>query len=624
MLPSRYKSTIVAVHDAVMAGASFVLALWLRWGDQFQPHHPSVWFGAVLFTGIAVTVFVSMRLYRGMWRYASVQDLMALTRAVTLAILIFIPAMFVFTRLEMLPRSLPFIHWMLLMLMLGAPRFAYRVWKDRSLEYIFRDHSSERIPVLLIGAGNGAELFLREMARRGESQYEVVGFVEDDPAKIGRTLQGVTIHGDVQGLRHVIDKLDRKGKKPRKIIVTTPRFTGEALTHMLQVAEETGVPLARLPSITEFKTGAVDTMELRPIAIEDLLGRAQATLDREAMAAFITGRTVLVTGAGGTIGGELTRQIASFAPKKLVLLEQSEFHLYSIDKELEERFPELSRVSRIADVRDTPHLTQIFADEAPDVVFHAAAIKHVPLSEANSAEAVLTNVFGTRNVAECCEKAGVRAMVMISTDKAVHPTNIMGASKRLAEMLCQWKGRESGKTRFITVRFGNVLGSTGSVVPLFRRQLEAGGPLTVTHPDMTRYFMTVREAVELVLQASALGGTGEAFKGPIFVLDMGEPVRIEDLARQMIRLAGYRPGEDIAIEYTGIRPGEKLYEELFYDDEAPESTVCDGVMLARPRAIDAVSMQSQLSHLHTAALTRDEKKVRTLMHTLVADYTIPA
>ena len=336
---------------------------------------------------------------------------------------------------------------------------------------------------------------------------------------------------------------------------------------LLDKADALGVTLARLPRMTDFRAAASGRVELRPIAIEDLLGRPQQVLDRAAMERLIRGRRVLVTGAGGTIGGELARQIAALGPAHLTLLDNTEYALYTIDLEIGERTPDLPRDSVLADVRDRERLRDIVARHAPDLVFHAAALKHVPIVEAHPDEGVLTNAVGTRNVADACRAAGVGAMVLISTDKAVNPATVMGATKRIAESYCQAlnlareAGRDVGPTRFITVRFGNVLGSTGSVVPLFTRQLAQGGPLTVTHPEMTRYFMTVREAVELVLEASALGTAGGPAENSggsaIFVLDMGEPVRIMDLAQQMIRLAGLTPGDDIEIRITGLRPGRE-------------------------------------------------------------------
>ncbi|MDP6305284.1 MAG: nucleoside-diphosphate sugar epimerase/dehydratase, partial [Alphaproteobacteria bacterium] len=364
----------------------------------------------------------------------------------------------------------------------------------------------------------------------------------------------------------------------------------------------------------------------KPVAIEDLLGRPQTVLDRPAMKALIKDKPVLVTGAGGTIGSELARQICALGPSRIVLLDNSEFQLYSIDLEIATNHPDLPRSAVICDVRDRKRLDEIMAVETPALVFHAAALKHVPMVEANPCEGILTNVIGSRNVANACVKAKAEMMVQVSTDKAVNPASIMGASKRLAESYCQSLGLSTGirrmPTQFVTVRFGNVLGSTGSVVPLFQQQLAAGGPLTVTHPDMKRYFMTTREAVELVLQASALAGreTGLLEEGGIFVLDMGEPVRILDLARQVIRLAGMTPDTDVQIEFTGVRPGEKLFEELFHDSEPLVPTKYESILLATPRTVDHEVLLRALNKLEELARAgKTEKALATLAH-LVPDY----
>jgi FlaA1/EpsC-like NDP-sugar epimerase len=381
----------------------------------------------------------------------------------------------------------------------------------------------------------------------------------------------------------------------------------------LDAADRHGVPLRRAPTPTRLDPAgseAVRRVELRPVSIEDLLDRPQVPLDREGMARLVQGRRVLVTGAGGTIGGELARQVAALGPASLTLLDHGEFLLYEIDLELREKHPDVPRRAVLADVRDEARIRRLFEDIKPELVFHAAALKHVPMVENDPLEGVLTNAFGTRVVAEAARGIGTAAMVFISTDKAVNPTSVMGASKRLAEMYCQALDREArhGRTgmRCITVRFGNVLGSTGSVVPLFRRQLERGGPLTVTHPDMRRYFMTVREAVGLVLQASVVGTTDakdqppELAEGGIFVLDMGQPVKIVDLARRMIRLAGLRPDEDVEIRFTGLRPGERLYEELFHGQEPPRPTAFPGLLVATPRTADSALVGRAIDEMAAA------------------------
>jgi FlaA1/EpsC-like NDP-sugar epimerase len=614
-------------HDVLMAALSFLLSLYLRVGNGISQYSwELIALYDIVFAATAAAVFLSTGLYRGIWRYASLPDMVGLLRAVTLIMLIFFPLMFVFTRLEELPRSLPGINWLVLVALLGGPRFAYRAYKDRGLDHMLERKARNSIPVLLIGARDGAARFIREMAADPDQLYRVVGIISDSSARVGREIAGVPVLGTLDDLRQVVQRLDKRGEKPRRLLISAQSIDGAAVRRLLDLADELTIPLARVPRLTDFKkTTAEDGLPVEPVAIEDLLGRPQAVLDRAGMRALIAGRRVLVTGAGGTIGGELVRQIATYEPAHLVLVDNNEYALYSIDAELSENHRALRRLALIGDVRDRGRIDEIIAAERPELVFHAAALKHVPLVEANPIEGVLTNVLGTRNVAESCRAHGVRAMVMISTDKAVNPANVMGATKRLAESICQAldlvEARRPDGTHFVTVRFGNVLGSTGSVVPLFQRQLAAGGPLTVTHPEITRFFMTVREAVELVLQASALAARGGEERGKIFVLDMGEPVKIVDLARQMIRLAGLKPGKDVKIEFIGLRPGEKLYEELFHDKEAPVPTEAAGIRLAAPRTIDYAMLSRSLDELAEHAREHREERIRALLKTLVPEYT---
>ena len=609
---SRFKlhinppNVIAALHDAAMASVSFVLSVYIRLGsEQFSQSFNYLVPGTIGFTLVSLVVFLYMRLYRGLWRYASMRDMIGIVKAVTLSILIFAVLMFTFNRLEGLPRSLLFINWMLLLFLLGAPRFMYRASKDRTFRWSFKE--KDKIPVLLIGAGNHAEQFIRDMSRDPNALYDIVALVDEAREQKGRTMHRVPIYGGIDALPAVMRKLERKGQRPQKWIVTDDRISGTTMRHLLELADNTGVPLARLPSLSDFKHGINDRPQIRPIAVEDLLGRAQNVLDRDSMQRFVAGRKVLITGAGGTIGSELTRQIAQFGPSELILIEFSEFNLYYIEREIRERFPELPLTVLLANIGDMHHIDVIFSQYLPNLVFHAAAIKHVPMAEKNVEQAILTNVFGTCHIAQACQKYRVDVMVMISTDKAVNPGNVMGASKRLAESYCQSLGsieHSEKSTKYFTVRFGNVLGSTGSVVPLFQEQLAKGGPLTVTHPDMVRYFMTVREAVELVLQAAVLGDAMSDRQECIFVLDMGQPVRILDLATQMIKLAGLKPDEDIKITYTGLRPGEKLFEELFHFSENAVKTTHDGIFLASPRVADMAALRKGLEKLYQLCTER--------------------
>jgi FlaA1/EpsC-like NDP-sugar epimerase len=613
-------------HDVVMAALSFVLSFYLRVGGDISQFSPTLLLTYDLgFTATAAVVFLWVGLYRGIWRYASLPDLLALFRAATLIILIFFPVMFVVTRLADMPRSLVGINWLLLMALLGGPRFAYRVFKDRGLDHVFETATYAPVPILLIGARESADLFIRSVARDPHRSYSVVGILADGQARVGRDIGGVPILGTFDEIEAVVARLTRRDHRPQRLIVCADTLERSVARQFLDFSAETGIPLARVPRLTDFRTAREDDVQrIEPVAIEDLLGRPQTVLDHAGMRALIAGRRVLVTGAGGTIGGELARQIASYGPARLTLLDNGEYALYTIDQEIKERFVGVPRQAIIGDVRERRRIDEVMAAERPELVFHAAALKHVPIVEANPVEGIVTNVLGTRNVAESCRTHGVAAMVMISTDKAVNPVNVMGATKRLAEGICQSldivEARRDHGTRYVTVRFGNVLGSTGSVVPLFQRQLAAGGPLTVTDREISRFFMTVREAMELVLQASALAFGDSEARGKIFVLDMGEPVKIVDLATQMIRLAGKKPDRDVKIEFIGLRPGEKLHEELFYANETLMPTKASGIRLAAPRSIDYAMLARSLDELAEHARERREDRLMALLRTLVPEY----
>jgi len=624
---SRFPRQIVAfLHDLTMAAAAFMIALLLRLGNEaWASLAQSLWPSMLLFTAVCGLVFLSTGLYRGVWRYASMNDLVAIVRAGTLSLAVFLPVTFMVTRLDSLPRSWLVISWFVLIFLLGAPRMLYRVFKDQGFSHLLERDRHRRVPVLLIGAGDAAETFIREMARDRDGPFEVQGVIDEKGTRIGRKIHGVPVFGHLDDLPEVFDRLARRDRRPQRIIITKPLERDE-VDYLLELADSQGATVARLPRLTDFSGGIEDRLQIRPIAIEDLLGRPQARLDRPAMERLIAGRRVLITGAGGSIGAELARQIAAFAPARLTLFDISEFNLYAIDMELGNTCPEVPRQTLIGDVRDQRRVGRLFAEAEPELVFHAAALKHVPLVEHNPMEGLHTNVLGTRNVADACRRNGVAAMVLVSTDKAVNPPNVMGASKRLAESYCQSLDllRQNGDvegTRFVTVRFGNVLGSTGSVVPLFQRQLAAGGPLTVTHPEMTRYFMTIPEAVELVLQASALGTESPAAEaGRIYVLDMGEAVKIVDLARQMIRLAGLRPDKDVEIAFTGLRPGEKLHEELFHSGEELMPTSHPSLHLAAPRTADAELLRHHMDELAKLLEQGDQDQALRLLQRLVPEF----
>ena len=622
ILPRMNRAGIALLHDTVIAAISFPLSLYLRVGDGFY-----IFWGdyigetSLIFAAICAPVFLYSRLYKGIWGYASIEDLTAITKAVTIAILIFLPALFLFARLEQLPRSLPLIQWFVLMALLGGPRFLYRILKDRRLENILKRSARRRVPVMLIGAGDSAELFIRQHNRDRNAPYLATVILDDKGGRIGREIHGVPIVASTDELDSILR--DGAHGRPQKLILTNHNMDGAEVRQIFDLAEQHGCTLSRLPRTTQLQAGLEEKIETRPIAVEDLLGRPQTKLDRDAMRTLIEGRRILVTGAGGSIGSELVRQISDLAPASMTLFENSEYNLYQIDQELSGRHPHIKRFAVLGDVRDRERVNQVMISQKPTLVFHAAALKHVPMVEQNPVEGVLTNVIGSRNVADACVTHGVKAMVLISTDKSVNPSNIMGATKRLAESYCQALDIETAKTdgtRFVTVRFGNVLGSTGSVVPLFQKQLEAGGPLTITHPEVTRFFMTIREAVELVLQASALGTSGVRDAGRIHVLEMGAPVKILELAEQMIRLAGFQPNEDIEIQITGLRAGEKLHEELLHEGESLLPSSHPSLLLATPRTSDLKELCSGIDGLENAARGRRREDTLEALKQLVPEY----
>jgi FlaA1/EpsC-like NDP-sugar epimerase len=623
ILPKMNRTRIALLHDTVMAVISFPLSLYLRVGDVFY-----FFWGdyivetSLIFAAICAPVFLYSRLYKGIWGYASIEDLTAITKAVTLAILIFLPVLFLFSRLEQLPRSLPLIQWFVLMALLGGPRFLYRILKDRRLENILKRSGHRRVPVMLIGAGDAAELFIRQHNRDRNAPYLATAILDDKGGRVGRAIHGVPIVASTDELDSILR--DGAHGRPQKLILTNHNMDGAEVRQIFDLAERHGCTLSRLPLTTQLQAGLEEKIETRPIDVEDLLGRPQTKLDRDAMQKLIEGQDILVTGAGGSIGSELVRQISDLSPASMTLFESSEYNLYQIDQELSGKHPGIKRFAVLGDVRDGERVNQVIISRKPTLVFHAAALKHVPMVEQNPVEGILTNVIGSRNVADACVVHGVKAMVLISTDKAVNPPNIMGATKRLAESYCQAldiNTAQTDGTRFVTVRFGNVLGSTGSVVPLFQKQLEAGGPLTITHPEVTRFFMTIREAVELVLQASALGTAGERDAGRIHVLEMGAPVKIMELAEQMIRLAGLQPNKDIEIQVTGLRPGEKLHEELLHEGEALLPSSHPGLLLAAPRTSNLEELSSAIDRLEVAARSRRRVDTLEALTLLVPEYT---
>jgi FlaA1/EpsC-like NDP-sugar epimerase len=623
--------------DGGLAAASVPLAHWIA-APTADPLTP-LW--AIPAGAAAVLLAGSpLRLSLQYWRFLGLSDLLGVAGAAVLGAALF-AALLALTGTALPSPAFPVVHALTLLALLGTPRVLYRQHQLRRAR-AGPDAREAAATLLLVGAPEDLDLLLRALAQDRRQSFPVAGLVAIGSGQRGRRIQGQTILGGIDDMASVLDRLAAEDRLPATIVIASSDLAGPALSRLVDQADRFGLSLRRAPRPTALgpaglsHTGPGRRLELRPVVIDDLLNRAQVPLDREGMARLIQGRRAIVTGAGGTIGSELARQVAAFGPETLILLDNGEYALWQIDTELAETHPQVHRQALIADIRDEARVRAVFETHRPELVFHAAALKHVPIVESNPLEGLLTNVAGTRHVADAARAVGAQAMVLISTDKAVNPTSVMGASKRLAEMYCQAldiearaRSRDAARTtghgmRCITVRFGNVLGSTGSVVPLFQRQLERGGPLTVTHPDMQRYFMTVREAVGLVLQASVIGVGGtelpRAEQGGIFVLDMGPPVKIVDLARQMIRLAGLRPDDDVEIRFTGLRPGEKLHEELFHGQEPPVPTGHAGLLMAAPRTADPAIVGRAIEEIAAACRGGQPRLALTLLGRLVPEF----
>lgn len=549
--------------------------------------------------------FYLFKLYGRIWRYASATELIAIVMANIAAstawyfISLYIGAV--------LPRSLYVFTGLLLILFIGGSRLSLRFYSYVMNKPKYRQIQRKKNKVLIIGAGDAGAMLLREIERYHIANRQVVGFIDDDKNKTGKILLGVK----VLGTRNELVKIASE-KGIDEIIIAMPSVKGKEIKAIINICKETNCKLTILPGLYEIIEGKVSISQLRPVEIEDLLGRDPVKLDTTAVKEYLAGKIVLITGAGGSIGSEIVRQVAKMQPKKLLLLGKGENSIYEITQELKINCPEVKTVPIIADIRDKERIKAIMDYFEPQVVFHAAAHKHVPLMEYQPAEAVRNNILGTKVVADEAAAHNVETFVMISTDKAVNPTSVMGCTKRVAEMYVQSMNKNSG-TRFVAVRFGNVLGSRGSVIPLFKKQIAKGGPVTVTHPDMKRYFMTIPEASQLVLQAGAMAKGGE-----VFVLDMGEPVRIYDLAKDLITLSGLIPDKDIEIKITGLRPGEKLFEELLSAEDGTEKTMHKKIFTARIKEIDKAGLDNEISKI--LEITDGEKVVAALQK-IVPTYT---
>lgn len=605
-LKSPYRLLILG-SDIVCSILSLVLAYFLRFNFSI----PEQYFTQILISlpplvFFRTTSFFIFGLYSGVLRYASIDDLLRIIKSVTLGTLLFFSAIAFVFRLYMFPRSVFLIDWFIVLVFLGGSRFLYRIFKEA---FIAPKYSEAHRKVLIIGAGDVGEMILRSIKREKDIRYEVMGFLDDDPNKIGR-IHGVEVLGETSQL----DLLARE-KGVKEVIIAIQNISGKKIREITERCQSIGVSCKTVPGIGGILRGSISISHVRPVSVEDLLKREPVQLDLEMIEHFISGKRIMITGAGGSIGSELCRQIMGFEPSKLILFERGENDLYEIEMNLREQFHDSKvLVPVIGDILDEFKIDHVLQKHTPEIIFHAAAYKHVPIMERHPLDAIKNNVLGTWNVAAKSCVRGVQRFVLISTDKAVKPASIMGATKRVAEMLCQGFNQE-GSTRFVAVRFGNVLESNGSVIPIFRRQIALGGPVTVTHPDVTRYFMTMEEAAQLVLQAGAMGQGGE-----IYLLDMGDPIRILDLATDLISLSGLVLGEDIDIKFIGLRPGEKLHEELIAEKESLRNTPHSKISEVNASLLNWTSQKVDIENFLTKLGYQDRQTIIKLLQKIVPDY----
>lgn len=604
----KYK-VLLTILDIISINFASYMALYIRFamdGNLIPPEYiASVKEIGFVNTIITLVIFYLFRLHSSLWRFASINELMNIVIACMTSVLTNV--LFYYFTYKPMYRTYYILYGTVLMVCVVCTRFAYRVLK---LGYKSRIHGKHMRRTMIIGGGEACNVVMRELTLSDELDSKICCIIDDDKNKKNIYIHGVRIVGGREEIINCVEKY-----RINEIIIAIPSAAKKDIHEIVDICQKTDCDLKILPGIYQLVNGEVAVEKLRKVQIEDLLGRDPIKTNLKNIMEYVRNKTVVVTGGGGSIGSELCRQIASYYPKKLIIIDIYENNAYDIQQELKKNFPELDLDVLIASVRNTHRIESIFERYRPDIVYHAAAHKHVPLMEDSPNEAIKNNVFGTLKTATAAQKYGVEKFILISTDKAVNPTNIMGASKRMCEMIIQMFARHS-KTNFVAVRFGNVLGSNGSVIPLFKKQIEAGGPVTVTHPDIIRYFMTIPEAVSLVLQAGA-----DAKGGEIFVLDMGEPVKILDLAKNLIRLSGYRVDEDIKIEFTGLRPGEKLYEELLMSEEGLQETENKLIHIGQPIEFDENIFKDQLKRL-SVLCKNDEPEIRELVQEIVPTYKV--
>jgi len=596
----------LVILDIVMLILAVAIALLLRFEGNVPVRYINLaWTYCMPMAVMGVVIFGAFRMYNNLWRYASVDELLTVIAAVTT----YCVAVYIIFRIipDSLPRSIYLLQWFILIAFIGGSRFVIRILD--SVRHT-RGTREKRTNVLVIGAGSAGSMVIKELREHPELKRVPVAVLDEDKNKWKTRIHSVPVLGGMNLLQDTVDRLLVK-----EIIIAIPSANEQNIRDIINQCKETGCRLRRLPGVYKILDGKVSIKQIQDVKIEDLLGRPPVILDSEGISSYISGKIVLVTGAGGSIGSELCRQISEYKPKLLVLLDIYENNMYELQLELERTYPDTPRKVLIGSVRDKIRVDQVFSTYHPDIVFHAAAHKHVPLMEDSPGEAIKNNVFGTINVAETASRYKTQRFVLISTDKAVNPTNVMGASKRVAELAIQHLNKNS-ETEYVAVRFGNVLGSNGSVIPIFQRQIAAGGPVLVTHPEVTRFFMTIPEAVQLVIQASAMAKGGE-----IFVLDMGKPVKIVDLARDLIKLSGFKPDVDIPIEFIGLRPGEKLFEELHLDNESVNTTCHEKIFVLKNDCVnDLQSYRQEVENLRATLMQCSNSEVVSILKQVVPSF----
>jgi O-antigen biosynthesis protein WbqV len=601
--------------DGILSIIAFYGAYWLR----LESFPAELIINTIVVFFASIFSFVLLGVYKRIWRYSSTDDLLIITKATLMTVILTAFSLFLMTRLEDMPRSTMIIYFILLTILSGGIRISYRLLRDKTLAPIH--NINERIKVILIGAADEAEALIRT-SHKPDGPYHILGIFDNDKNKWGRKIRDVDIIGPIDNIFISKSNLLLKSQKITKIIITDPKISRIDIDLLLKYTDKIGISLARLPKISELDQAIENNgNKARPINIEDLLGRAETRFDKTNLTNLIKNKTILITGAGGTIGSELASQIADMKPKYIILSDYSEYALWTITDKISTKIKEEKIISILLDTRDRNAVEKTFNTNKPDIVLHTAALKHVPICEQHPSDAIRTNILGTKIIAENAIKFKTKIMVLISTDKAVEPTNFMGASKRAAEIYIQNLDREKHSTNFVTVRFGNVLGSTGSVIPLFQNQILRGGPIKVTHKDTTRFFMSVKEAVELVL-ISLTNSLNTKERGGINVLQMGEPMKIDNLAKQLARLSGLTPGKDIQIIYTGLRVGEKLHEKLFHKDEKKITTDHPDILIAKFRELNFLKINDIINKMDELLIKNKEREAIKKLKELIPEFSI--